>query len=258
MTSLIVRDLYEVKYRPFKKLIMMRMSSQHSHKFKRLIPLLCALLVACSSSKTVEPVTHWGYALGVVADHAYNEKVILYRGKKVLFETGGWPVMGSFAPNIGQYYAWTLSKEVVFDNTPLPTTVELQWASFADRTLYRISLDLPENLNELMHETYTCDYRTKGKTVNFRTLSFGVTPGGYVEVNLFNACHVEYRYLTSGYATPIPMSESKRRKGLMPIEDLWKSYEKLYPNLYKEHPLPDRKEIHKYIKARHNYLGIYQ
>lgn len=222
---------------------------------------LCIILsfVCWISGCRQESVDELDYALGSVGDFIFSEKIRFYKDDRLIHAFSGGAESGNLISyKLGEYF-WSRGIHRSLYNVPVPEKIVVQWVSFADKERYRVSLTLPGNLEELMAKEYVCDYRTKGKKTKLHRLGIGVAPGGYAEVYIFSLCRVEYlvvsRALGKSYTTKYDVEVASLAKQ---YENSWKTFEKNFPNLYQNHPLPDPKDWQKLVKPRYDLYDRYE
>ncbi len=220
-----------------------------------LVFLIC-LLAGCKKEKKLD---EWIYVIGSVGDFIFNEEILMYKNEDNIHAFSGGAESGSIlAYKLGDYY-WSRGIYRRLYNHGLPNKAVIQWVSFADKERYRVSLNLPDNLEELMTKEYVCDYRKKGEKTYLYGLGIGVAPGGYAEAYIFSLCRVEYlvvsRALGKPYATKYDVEVAPLAKQ---YENSWRQFDKSHPNLYKDHPLPDPKDWQKLVKPRYDLYDRYE
>ena len=144
------------------------------------IGLGCLLLTYASTS--VAAPLPWRYGVGSNIDDIWASKAEFYRQGELFYADGGTGIYGAaFEKNIiGKNYYWAGGGGLPTDGLPVPDQALIEVVSFYDRKRYRIKVDLPANLEQLMKQIY----QVEGEHDSRNRLYFGLAPGGYFEVLL--------------------------------------------------------------------------
>jgi len=198
--------------------------------------LIIILLVACSAkSQGTKP--SWKYGVGTNIDLVCTTNVTFYKGGKRIFNYPGGGCNAG-APHeyiINKKYYWTGGGGLPVQGVPIPDSARLEFVSFYDSKRYRLTINLPENLEQRMQQGFRV-----GERIDQRNwLYFGLAPGGYYEVLLFGGINGvgPDLLLAKGIAQEVTDDWYDKKVSINEQYGI-ASYDKEYNVLFKKHPIP--------------------
>lgn len=200
---------------------------------KRLLILSCffwSLTVAA-----VEPI-YWIYGTGSNIDSTKNTHTEFYRSGKQIHadRLAGGGGGGLLADRIkGQRYYWAGGGGLPTDGVSVPDKAVVEIVSFHDRKRYRIKVDLPADLEQLIRQKFMVD----GKLERRHWLYFGLAPGGYFEVLLQGFRVSPDLLLTRGIAEEVTDDWYDKK---VPVARQYgiDEFDKKYGEFFQQHPVP--------------------
>lgn len=208
---------------------------------KRAILLTCLIfsLIACAATHKSSEFS-WRYGAGSNIDITNNTKTEFFRDGEMIYADryAGGGAGGLLSERISERrYYWAGGGGLPTDGVPVPDKALIEMVSLFDRKRYRITVNLPTELEAQMRKSY----RLNDRTVRRNLLYFGLAPGGYYEVILTGIGLGISPDLLIARGTASEVTDDWRDKKI-PISKQYDStladFEHKYSYLFKAYPVP--------------------
>jgi len=208
---------------------------------KRAILLTClsVSLIACAATHKSSALP-WRYGTGSNIDITNNTKTEFFRDGKIIYADSyaGGGAGGLLSERISERrYYWAGGGGLPTDGVPVPDKALIEMVSLYDHKRYRITVDLPADLEVQMRQSYRLQDRTDRRNL----LYFGLAPGGYYEVILTGVTSGISPDLLIARGTASEVTDDWRDKKI-PISKQYDAtladFEHKYGQLFKTYPVP--------------------
>ncbi len=200
---------------------------------------LCISLAACATTPAISAFA-WRYGSGSNIDSFCTTKATFYHNGKIVFSYpgGGCNAGAPYKNIIDRKYYWAGGGGLPTDGVPIPDKASIEMVSFYDRKRYRITVNLPADLEQQMRSVYQIQQRYDRRN----RLYFGLAPGGYYEVvlmgrglgvspDLLLARGIAEEVTDNWYDKKFPIGVSQYTVTLQ-------EFDKEYGDLFKQYPIP--------------------
>ncbi|BES86801.1 hypothetical protein PEC302107_34300 [Pectobacterium araliae] len=199
---------------------------------------LCVSLAASATTPAISAFA-WRYGSGSNIDSFCTTKATFYHNGKIVFSYpgGGCNAGAPYKDIIDRKYYWAGGGGLPTDGVPIPDKASIEMVSFYDRKRYRITVNLPADLEQQMRSVYQIQERYDRRN----RLYFGLAPGGYYEVVLMGRGLGVSPDLLLARGIAEEVTDDWRDK-VIPLEKQyekrWADFDKEYGELFKQHPIP--------------------
>ncbi|WP_436892673.1 DUF2931 family protein [Siccibacter turicensis] len=204
-----------------------------------LLIFLSSSLMACSATHKPSQ-SSWRYGTGSNIDITNNTRTEFFRDGKMIYADryAGGGAGGLLSERISERrYYWAGGGGLPTVGVPVPDKALIEMVSMYDRKRYRITVNLPADLEAQMRKSY----RLKDRTVRRNLLYFGLAPGGYYEVILTGIGLGISPDLLIAHGTASEVTDDWRDKKI-PISKQYDStladFKNKYGDLFKAYPVP--------------------
>lgn len=189
---------------------------------------------------SVSPEVTWRYGTGSNVDLTNNTRTEFFKDGKLIYadSLAGGGAGGLLSERItGKKYYWAGGGGLPINRVPVPDKAVVEMVSLYDSKRYRISVNLPADLQQRIQAVYRIN---KGEEQRNR-LYFGLAPGGYYEVVLMGRGSGVSPDVLIARGIAVEVDDDWRDK-MIPISKQYDAslaeFENKYGELYKKHPIP--------------------
>jgi hypothetical protein len=200
--------------------------------------LLLPFVTACQAAPTGPKQLDWGHMVGTNADELWVTEVLFYRQGKLVDASTNGALRSVSAKSLKEKdYRWSIGKGRR-DIHPAPDTVEVEWISFHDKKRYRISLELPAELESMIAQPYRIKVRDEWREERRQEIGLGMATGGYVEAFLTSVRVTPDILLARGIAKEIQTSQDKENPVTKVYKEWFDDFDKAYGDAYQQYHTP--------------------